>query len=85
MFKDCWNILKKTWKDCKRAVRSEKRNFKKNIAQKDKKYLASYIKSKTKSRANVRPLSAGSEIKSNDEEMAIYRTDPFLVLSQKKT
>ena len=66
---DYWNIL--TRKDGKHAVRSEKRNFKKNIAQKDKKSLASYIKSKTKSRTNVRPLSAGSEMISNNEEMAM--------------
>ena len=43
----------------------------------NKKPLTSYIKGKTKSRTNVVPLRMGSEVISNDKEMATLLNRSF--------
>jgi len=70
--------LKKTQKECKKAVRQAKRKFEQKIAQNgNKRPFVAYIKSKTKSRSGVGPLKVDNKIISGDKDMATELNKAF--------
>jgi len=70
--------LKKTQKECKKAVRQAKRKFEQKIAQNgNKRPFVAYIKSKTKSRSGVGPLKVDNKTISGDKDMATELNKAF--------
>ena len=70
--------FRETQTKCKREVRKAKRKFEKSIATNgNKRPFNSYIKSKTKSRANVGPLKVAGNTISGNKEMATALNDFF--------
>ena len=77
--------LKKTQKDCKKAIRGAKKQFEQNIAKNaNKRTFNSYIKSRTKSRANVGPLKVGSNIFTDPKQIATILNNSFCSVFSKE-
>ncbi len=70
--------FKETEKKCKKAIRSAKRKFERDIAKNgNKRPFNSYIKSRTSSRINIGPLKNGDKLVSDNLEMATILNKTF--------
>ena len=70
--------FKETEKKCKKAIRSAKRKFERDIAKNgNKRPFNSYIKSRTSSRINIGPLKDGDKLVSDNLEMATILNKTF--------
>ena len=70
--------FKETEKKCKKAIRSAKRKFDRDIAKNgNKRPFNSYIKSRTSSRVNIGPLKDGDKLVSDNLEMATILNKTF--------
>ena len=66
-----YSDFKREEKECKKAVQAAKRKFERALAEnKDKRQFNSYVKSKSKCRANVGPLKVDGKLVSESKEMA---------------
>ena len=73
-----YDRYKATEKECKKAVRRAKKKFEAKIATNgNKRPFNSYIKSKTKSRVNVGPLKQGTDLITDNFEMAKILNNQF--------
>ena len=69
---------KEAEKKCKKGVQNAKRRFERSIADNgNKRPFSAYVKSKTKSRANVGPLKVNGEVVSDNKKMAEILNDYF--------
>ena len=69
---------KSTEKECKKAIRKAKKKFESDIAKNgNKRPFNSYIKYKTKSRVTVGPLKSGTELVTDNTEMATILSNQF--------
>ena len=76
--------FKQSEKLCKKAVQNAKRRFERNIAKSgNKRPFNSYVKSKTKTRANVGPLKVDDVLISDNKGMAVALNDYFLSVFSK--
>lgn len=73
-----YDRFKATEKECKRAIRKAKKKFETSIARNgNKRPFNSYIKSKTKSRVSVGPLKQGTELVTDNKQMASILNNQF--------
>ena len=73
-------------KQCKKGVSYAKRKFERNIAASgNKRPFSSYVRSKTKSRANVGPLKVNGKVISENKEMSSILNEYFTSVYSKES